>query len=242
MLGVRQATDAPLLVSFVIPVLNEANRLPAFLAGLRGKFADAEIIVVDGGSTDGSVACAMPLADVVLVASPGRAVQMDLGAACARGDWLAFLHADTEPEFDQDDFQAALSKDICWGFCRVSLRGEAAGLTMVGAFMNLRSRLTRVATGDQMLALRRCLFEEVNGFAAIPLMEDVELCKRLRKRSPGGCLPLIVRTSGRRWDEQGLWRTIARMWMLRFAFWLGVSPTRLWRHYYGAHALADADA
>lgn len=242
MQSVPQATEVPVDISFVIPVLNEADSLPAFLAGVRSSFPDAELIVVDGGSTDSSVACAMPLADLVLVSSPGRATQMNLGAACARGDWLAFLHADAQPEFNQEDLLVALSTNLTWGFCRVALRGETPGLAMVSAFMNQRSRLTCVATGDQLLVLRRGLFEDIDGFAAIPLMEDVEICKRLRDRSPGGCLPLTISASGRRWDEQGLWRTIARMWVLRFAYWLGVSPERLWRHYYGAHALAISNA
>jgi len=239
--SVLRATDAVLDASFVIPVLNEADRLPAFLTGLRKRFPDAELIVVDGGSTDHSVPCALGLADAVLVSGPGRAAQMGLGAACARGEWLAFLHADTQPEFDQDEMLAALSRGVGWGFCRISLRGRVAGLGMVSAFMNYRSSLTRVATGDQLLVVRRELFEDIGGFAAIPLMEDVEICKRLRTQSPGGCLPLSVSASGRRWDEQGLWRTIVRMWMLRFAYWLGVSPKRLWHHYYGAHSLTASD-
>lgn len=221
------------MLSFVIPVLNEADSLPSLLRELRQGFPNAELIVVDGGSSDASVSKAMPLANSVLLSSPGRALQMNLGAACATGDWLAFLHADTQPLFDQDKLEQFLHGDMQWCFCRISLRGRSAGLKMVSAFMNKRSATTRVATGDQLLFVKREVFESLNGFTVMPLMEDVDICKRLRSHNSGGIIPLMVASSGRRWDEQGLWRTILRMWALRLAFFLGVSPERLWQHYYG---------
>ncbi|WOJ94339.1 TIGR04283 family arsenosugar biosynthesis glycosyltransferase [Congregibacter variabilis] len=224
-------------MSFVIPALNEVSRLPVLLRQLRRDFADCELIVVDGGSSDGSVAAAMGLADCILLGEPGRALQMNLGAACAKGDWLAFLHADTQPDFDEATLRAALDDQLRWGFCHISLQGHSRGLPMVSAFMNQRSRLTNVATGDQLLFVQRELFREVEGFRRIPLMEDVDICKRLRSRGAGGLLNLQVLSSGRRWDERGLWATIMRMWVLRLAYWLGVSPRRLWAHYYGKHAV-----
>lgn len=234
------ATESPPFVSFVIPVLNEVSRLPALLRQLRRDFVGCELIVVDGGSSDASVAAAMPLADCVLLGEPGRALQMNLGAACAKGDWLAFLHADTEPDFNEVTLRQTLSGERRWGFCRVELQGLSRGLQMVGAFMNQRSRLTKVATGDQLLFVKRELFGEIGGFSRIPLMEDVNICKRLRSHHAGGCLNLQVLSSGRRWDEQGLWSTILRMWALRLAYWLGVSPRRLWAHYYGQHAASSS--
>jgi rSAM/selenodomain-associated transferase 2 len=240
-------------------VLDEAARLPALLASLRENFPLAELIVVDGGSTDGSVAAALPLAHVVLQSAPGRARQMNLGAAGARGHWLLFLHADSEPLFDEVELRRELAVDGpraerpsardavpedpgAWGFCRVRLVGRSAALALIGRFMNGRSRLTRVATGDQGLLVERRLFEALNGFAAIPLMEDVEICKRLRRRASPRALPLTLASSGRRWDEQGAARTVLRMWLLRFAYWCGVSPQRLWRHYYGDRALRASPA
>ncbi|MFT4768692.1 MAG: rSAM/selenodomain-associated transferase 2 [Glaciecola sp.] len=230
------ATESRPFISFVIPVLNEASRLPVLLTRLRRDFPDCELIVVDGGSSDESVAVSMPLADSVLLGEPGRALQMNLGAACASGEWLGFLHADTEPLFDEAGLCAALGVERRWGFCRITLQGRASGLAMVSSFMNQRSRVTRVATGDQLLLVRRELFAEIEGFSKIPLMEDVEICKRLRSDYVGGCLTLTVRSSGRRWDDQGLWATIVRMWVLRLAYWLGVAPQRLRTHYYGKHA------
>ncbi|WOJ95653.1 TIGR04283 family arsenosugar biosynthesis glycosyltransferase [Congregibacter brevis] len=235
-------TDVRSVLSFVIPVLNEADRLPSLLGELRQGFPDAELIVVDGGSGDDSVAKAMPMANSVLLSSPGRAQQMNLGAACATGDWLAFLHADTQPLFDQSELEPFLHRDMHWFFCQISLKGSSAGLAMVSASMNKRSTATRVATGDQLLFVKREVFASLNGFAAIPLMEDVDICKRLRSLSSGGVIPLKVASSGRRWDEQGLWRTILRMWALRLAFFLGVSPQRLWQHYYGQGAALSSGA
>ncbi|EED33162.1 glycosyltransferase involved in cell wall biogenesis [gamma proteobacterium NOR5-3] len=232
------AIESHPFVSFVVPVLNEADRLPELLSRLRRDFSECELIVVDGGSSDASVAAAMSLADCVLLGESGRALQMNLGAACARGEWLGFLHADTEPDFNESTLREALHDHPGWGFCRIALQGRSRGLPMVSAFMNQRSRITRVATGDQLLFVRRELFATVDGFSKIPLMEDVDICKRLRSCHAGACLNLQVRSSGRRWDEQGLWKTVVRMWGLRLAYWLGVSPARLWSHYYGTHAVS----
>lgn len=207
------------------------------LADLRRDFPQSQVIVVDGGSVDDSAPAALRGADVLLIAEAGRARQMNLGAEAATGQWLCFLHADTRPCFDENTFAHALDADAGWGFCNVHLRGKAWALALIARAINIRSRLTRVATGDQMLFVERQLFEQVRGFAAIPLMEDVELTKRLRRHGAPLGSSLKVMSSGRRWDVQGVLRTIVRMWGLRFAYWCGVSPERLWRHYYGAAAL-----
>jgi len=227
---------APGTLSIIIPMLDEGGRIATLLGVLRSHFADAEIIVVDGGSADHSVAAAMPLADSVLLGPRGRARQMNLGAACAKHDWLCFLHADTQPEFDQSALLPLLGDEVLWAFCRVRLSGSQRILGLIAALMNLRSRLTRVATGDQCLLVRRSVFTRIEGFADIPLMEDVEICKRLRRLGRPLNPDLMVTTSGRRWVEQGAARTILRMWALRLAFWMGVPPAKLWAHYYGSRS------
>jgi len=219
--------------SFILPVLNEAGRLGPLLARLRAAFPGAECIVVDGGSKDGTVPEALAAADLVLLGECGRAAQMNLGAAAARGDWLWFLHADTEPLFDALAVEAALAAGSPWGFCRVRLSGRAPALRLIERAMNVRSGLTGIGTGDQLLFLRRTLFEAEGGFAPLPLMEDVEFCRRLRRRARPGGAELSVRTSSRRWEENGILRTVLLMWTLRLRYALGASPDKLWARYYG---------
>jgi rSAM/selenodomain-associated transferase 2 len=219
--------------SFILPVLDEAGRLGPLLARLRAAFPGAECIVVDGGSTDGTVPEALAAADLVLLGERGRAAQMNLGAAAARGDWLWFLHADTEPLFDAVAIEAALAAGSPWGFCRVRLSGRAPALRLIERAMTVRSRLTGIGTGDQLLFLRRSLFETEGGYAPVPLMEDVEFCRRLRRRARPGGAGLTVRTSSRRWEENGILRTVLLMWTLRLRYALGASPARLWARYYG---------
>jgi rSAM/selenodomain-associated transferase 2 len=223
--------------SFIIPMLNEAPRIAPLLTRLRRDFPGSELLVVDGGSRDASVAGALPLADSVFLGPPGRARQMNLGAACARGEWLCFLHADTQPLFDEPGLGAALTAVREWGFCQVELAGRHRSLPLISWFMNRRAALTSVATGDQLLIVRRQVFQELGGFADMPLMEDVDICKRLRAGSRAVPIALKVRSSGRRWDEQGALATVLRMWLLRLAFFCGVSPERLHGHYYGSRAL-----
>ncbi|MEM1143113.1 MAG: TIGR04283 family arsenosugar biosynthesis glycosyltransferase [Pseudomonadota bacterium] len=221
------------MISFVIPVLNEGDALAARLIDVRAAFPTCEIVMVDGGSHDASVAQGIRHADVVLQGPRGRARQMNLGAEAASGPWLCFLHADTVPQFSEADLKQQLATGPCWAFCRINLKGRSSLLPIISWFMNRRSRITSVATGDQMLVAHRCLFDEQKGFADIPLMEDVEFCKRLRRVTPPRVLPLRVQSSGRRWDQKGALRTIVLMWTLRLAFWLGFSPNLLWARYYG---------
>ena len=220
-------------ISFVIPVLNEAERVASLLEGLRERFPLAELVVVDGGSRDGTVAAAMGRCDSLLVSPPGRAGQMNLGGRAATGDYLFFLHADTSLSVSAGALGEALAAAPSWGFFRVSLSGPGISLRVVEWFMNRRSGLTRVATGDQVLFLDRALFEATGGFADIPLMEDVEYCKRLRALAAPSIIGHPVTTSSRRWEERGVARTVLQMWWLRLAFALGASPGRLHRIYYG---------
>ena len=219
--------------SFVIPVLDEAPRLPGLLAALRQRFPAAELVVVDGGSRDGSVAAALPAADLVLLGERGRAAQMNLGGRAATGDWLLFLHADTLPEFTAGALRAELAGAAVWGFCRVRLSGRAPLLRVVERAMNLRSRWTRIATGDQLLFLRRTLFEHCGGFAPIALMDDIELSRRLRSVGVPAGARLRVCTSSRRWEQRGILRTVALMWWLRLRYACGAPPARLRARYDG---------
>jgi rSAM/selenodomain-associated transferase 2 len=225
-------------LSIIIPVLDEAATIGDALAALetcRGR--GAEIIVVDGGSTDATMEAARPLADRVLTAPRGRGSQMNAGAAAARGDVLVFLHADTRlpPDADHLILRALEQTNCPWGRFDVTIAGESALLGVVAAMMNLRSRLTGIATGDQTMFMTRAAFAAAGGFPDIPLMEDIVLSRRLKRIGRPACLAARATTSGRRWDRHGVLRTIVMMWRLRLAFFLGAEPARLARRYgYGA--------
>ena len=218
----------PTRISIVIPVLDEAGRIVATLAALAPLRAQgAELIVVDGGSSDGTAALCKGLADAVLSAPRGRALQMNAAARAASGAVLLFLHADTRLPDDALTQIAQAVQTQPWGRFDVRIAGRSPMLPVVAALMNTRSRLTGIATGDQALFVRRDAFDAVGGFPAQPLMEDIELCKRLRRLGRPACLRAKVVTSGRRWDSRGAWRTIGLMWRLRLLYWLGVPAERL---------------
>lgn len=221
------------VASFVIPVLNEQAIVAELLLDLRQRFPDCELLVVDGGSSDQTVAVAMPLCDQLLIGDAGRAGQMNLGGLVANSDYVFFLHADSRPGLSAQELEGCLAQQPEWGFCRVRLSGRRGSLRVIEWCMNQRSRLTRVATGDQMIFVRRSLFESSGGFDGIPLMEDVALCKRLRRLSSPWIVQQPVQTSSRRWEEGGVAATVMRMWLLRLAYFAGVSPQTLWRYYYG---------
>jgi rSAM/selenodomain-associated transferase 2 len=220
------------LVSIVVPVLHEAVTLAATLAPLQAvRGAVAEIVVVDGGSQDATAQVAAPLADRVIQAPRGRATQMNAGAASATGEILLFLHADTRlPPQALDRVREAL-RSRAWGRFDVSIDGASPLLRMVACAMNVRSRLTGIATGDQAIFMTRAAFAAVGGFPEIPLMEDVAISRRLRDRSAPACLRDRVATSGRRWERHGVLRTVALMWRLRLEYALGADPHALARRY-----------
>ena len=212
-------------LSIIVPMLNEAAALPGLLAQLaRWRTRGCEVVVVDGGSTDGSAAMARAAGFTVVDAERGRARQMNAGAALARGEVLVFLHADTQLPADADAaVRGALADERCdWGRFDVRIAGRSPMLRVVAGLMNLRSRLTGIATGDQAMFVRREAFDAVGGFPLQPLMEDIELSQRLLWRSRPACLRARVTTSGRRWEQRGVWRTIVLMWRLRWAYWRGV--------------------
>jgi rSAM/selenodomain-associated transferase 2 len=220
-------------VSFVIPVLEEADRIAPLLRDLRARYPRAELLVVDGGSQDATVPIAEPLCDSLLHSAPGRARQMNTGAQAARGNYLLFLHADSMPMIDAAALDRALAARPLWGFCPVRLSGDEWVYRVISRFMNYRSRLTAVATGDQMLFADRAAFLKSGGFDDVPLMEDVALCKRLRRLARPSILPAPVVSSSRRWRERGVVRTVLHMWALRLAYVCGVPPRHLYRSYYG---------
>jgi len=209
-------------------MLNEAAVLPGLLATLK-PFTASEIIFVDGGSTDESINLVQAAGFTVITSEPGRALQMNAGAQLATGDTLLFLHADTQvPEITQERIIAVMADPThFWGRFDVNIVGDGRLLPLIANLMNFRSRRTGIATGDQAMFVRRELFQKVGGFAAIPIMEDIDLSKRLKKHAPPVCLRLRVNTSGRRWQKRGVIPTVLLMWWLRLAYWLGVSPKRL---------------
>ena len=219
-------------ISVVIPTLNEADRIAATLFPLQPLRARGhEVLVVDGGSTDLTAARATGLCDRVLQAPPGRARQMNRGAQAAHGEVLWFLHADTlVPAGAAATLLEALAQHA-WGRFDVRLSGPQPLLRAVEALMNLRSRLTGIATGDQGLFVRRELFERVGGFPDIPLMEDIALSRALRRSGSPACLRVRLLTSSRRWERHGALRTILLMWRLRFDYWRGVPAERLAARY-----------
>jgi rSAM/selenodomain-associated transferase 2 len=222
-----------IMLSIIVPVLDEAAGVEVALTALSPyRTRGAELIVVDGGSRDGTTALAQALADHVFVAPRGRAAQMNAGAAVARGDLLLFLHADTRLPDDADALlQDGLARSArAWG--RFDVRFDRGGLLTVVAFaMNLRSRVTGIATGDQGLFVKRTAFESVGGFPPIALMEDVVLSARLKRISRPLCLSARVTTSARRWKKHGTLRTVLLMWRLRLAYFFGADPARLAQRY-----------
>jgi rSAM/selenodomain-associated transferase 2 len=216
-------------LSIVIPTLDEAAGIEAQLSALTPlRRRGAEVIVADGGSGDGTAEKARALADRVLDAPRGRASQMNAGASVARGAALLFLHADTRLPPDADlRVERALAAGAAWGRFDVRIEGGHAMLGVIARFMNWRSRLTGIATGDQAIFVRRDLFERVGGYPDIPLMEDIALSRALRRIAPPACLEARVTTSGRRWEERGVWRTVLTMWRLRLAYFLGADPRAL---------------
>ncbi len=221
-------------VSVVVPVLDEAERIGPLLGALRNAGA-GELIVVDGGSRDVTAQRAAPFCDRLIRSHQGRAVQMNAGAAAASGAVLWFVHADsTVPVDAAAKIEQALGAGADWGWFDVRLSGDRPLFRVISWCMNQRARLTGIATGDQGLFVRRELFARCGGFPEQLLMEDIALCRRLRRMARRACLPGPIITSSRRWEERGAWRTIALMWRLRLAFALGADPAALHRRYYGA--------
>lgn len=225
---------AEVFCSIIIPVLNDTpslKNLLKLLQPLREKHF--EIIVVDGGSDEKLPVQDQSTLDQYIITSPGRARQMNDGARLAAGEVLWFLHADSQidPEVIRSSLNQLRPSDRCWGRFDVRLSGHDWRLKIVAFFMNWRSALTGIATGDQGVFVIKTVFDEINGYPDIPIMEDIALSKRLLKFSRPLRIRQCLTTSGRRWLEQGVFKTIVLMWSLRLAYFLGVTPERLVRFY-----------
>jgi rSAM/selenodomain-associated transferase 2 len=217
-------------LSIIIPMLNEAPQLPELFAHLLPyQRAGCEIVFADGGNTDGSATLADIAGYRVVTSARGRAWQMNAGAAVATGEVLLFLHADTRlpPDAPHHIAQALNGDTHCWGRFDVCITGRPFMLRVIARMMNWRSSLTGIATGDQAMFMRREVFQNLRGFPEQPLMEDIELSKRLKQVTRPACIPHCVTTSGRRWETRGVWPTIFLMWRLRWAYWRGVDAGEL---------------
>jgi rSAM/selenodomain-associated transferase 2 len=221
-------------LSIIVPVLDEEAGIAAALQALVPLRArGAEVIVVDGGSADRTAALAEPLCDRLIVAPRGRAAQMNAGAGAAHGDVLLFLHADTQLPADADRLIVAglAQAGRGWGRFDVRIAGQHPLLPLIAVLMNLRSRLTGIATGDQAIFVDKAAFAAVGGYPEIALMEDIVLSRRLKRRSRPLCLAARALTSGRRWEKHGVVRTVLTMWRLRLAFFFGAAPEKLAARY-----------
>lgn len=221
-------------LSIIIPTLNESQTIARTLLALQPlRQAGHQVILVDGGSTDETVAQSTSLVDRVLSTTRGRASQMQFGVLNADGDVFWFLHADTIPGSQAvgQAEQLSAGSENSWGYFQVSFREKSVLLAVISRLMNLRSRLTTIGTGDQGIFVSRELYDAVGGFDDIPLMEDISLCKKLRKISRPRCLSGTLQTSARRWLDNGIIRTVLLMWCLRFAYFVGIKPNTLVRFY-----------
>jgi len=220
--------DAMGRLTIVVPVLNEAAIVVAALQALAPLRArGAEIIVADGFSRDGTAQLAGPFADRVITVPRGRGAPMNAGAALGSGDAFLFLHADTAlPDGADRLIDAALARRA-WGRFDLRIAGSHPLLAVIARMMNWRSRLTGIATGDQAIFVTREAFDAVGGFPDLPLMEDIAISRRLKRRCRPFCIATPVVTSGRRWEQNGVLRTILLMWRLRLSYYLGVEPALL---------------
>lgn len=213
----------------VIPVLDEAGTLAARLHALKAfRQRGARVVVVDGGSQDDTLAIARAHADLALLAPRGRAAQMNAGATACPADVLLFLHADTALPDNADMLvRRATLGPFFWGHFDVRIDSPRPLLRLVSWMMNLRSRWTGIATGDQALFVRHDLFRQIGGFPELPLMEDIAISRALKQHGRPACLQERVTTSARRWERHGVWRTIFLMWRLRAAYFFGADPRQL---------------
>jgi rSAM/selenodomain-associated transferase 2 len=220
-------------LSIIIPTFNEATAITQGLQDLLKTLehcSDYEILVSDGGSRDDSLLLAQQFPVITLTGPAGRALQMNAGAQLATGEWLVFLHIDTRLPPDWTRLIQACPQT--WGRFDLQLSGKHWLFRVIEKAINFRSRSTAVASGDQVLFFRRDFFEKLGGFPEIPLMEDIAISKKARTFCLPACLSETVVTSSRRWESKGIIRTVLLMWFLRFAFWLGIKPDKLYRLYY----------
>ena len=224
-----------MIVSFIIPVLNEAATIQATLNCLQtARQQGHEVILVDGGSSDKTIELAKTLVDQLIDSPTGRAVQMNAGAAASRGNILCFLHGDTlAPQNIATLIVMALAAESqYWGRFNIRLSGRSKIFRVIETFINWRSRLTGIATGDQGIFVRKSYFECIDGFPDIALMEDIQFSSNAKSQSPPVCLRETLITSSRRWERNGIFRTILLMWWLRLAYFFGANAEQLANQYH----------
>ncbi len=222
-------------LSIIIPTFNEASNIVCLLKKLQYlRKVNHEVILVDAGSTDATVELAQEWVDCIESSEKGRAFQQNAGAKKATGNFLLFLHADTFlPEnFLNEILFLEQSRQFCWGHFDIHLSGNHPGLRLIEFMINLRSRLTGIATGDQAIFVKREVFDQMDGFADLYLMEDIDLSTRLNKISKPYCSKLKVTSSSRRWEKNGLIKTVVLMWWYRLQFFFGVDSKVLEKKYY----------
>ena len=232
--AVSPVTQANML-SVIIPAFNEGDSLRVNLRKLQVlRSRGYEVILIEAGQCNLDSDETAEFCDLVLQSERGRARQMNLGAKSASGKWLLFLHADTHlpADFDLIISKVLSNRSFFWGWFDVRFDADGFVYSIIAKFMNLRSRLTSVSTGDQTLIVNRDFFWKLNGFADIPIMEDIELTKRLRRHAKPVLMKGFVTTSARRWQKEGVLRTVLLMWLLRFLYFIGVSPKSLVSYYY----------
>ncbi len=215
--------------SIIIPTYNEADNIQSCLLKLQSIRKQCEFIVADGGSTDNTIDLATPLVDKVITSKKGRAKQMNTGAQQATGSMLIFLHADTS--LPENALALIEQTGNGWGRFDITLTGKYFMLKVISTFMNWRSRLTGIATGDQVIFVSRQLFDRVGGYPNIALMEDISLCSMLKKISAPNCIKTKVISSGRRWEKLGVFKTILLMWSIRLRYFFGEKPEVLAKLY-----------
>jgi len=227
------------VLTIVVPVLNEAAIIADALCALKPLRArGAEVIVVDGGSTDGTASLAAPFADRLIAGLHGRGAPMNAGAALGTGDALLFLHADTALPENADQLIDNALAQRAWGRFDLRIAGRHPFLAVIARMINWRSRATGIASGDQAIFVRREAFVAVGGFPDLPLMEDIAISRRLKKLSRPACIATSVVTSGRRWEYQGVARTVLLMWRLRLGYYVGIAPQTLAARYRPVRASA----
>ena len=231
-------TSDPLL-SIIIPTWNESSCIEMTLTLLQPIRQWSEIIVVDAGSKDSTQDLARPLADIVITSEKGRAIQMNTGANAAKGEYLLFFHADTQMSTKtQSALFTALQHKPIWGRFDINLSGKIVMLRIVALFMNWRSHLTGIATGDQGIFVQQSLFAAIGQFPSIALMEDIAISRKLRRISRPTCISQALITSSRRWESAGCMATILLMWRLRLLYFFGTDPEKLAR-IYQSHSLQN---